>query len=287
MNSNLVLFAMRNVKIFFRDRTAVIFSMFAALIVIALYFLFIGESLTSEYSYLPNARTIIDSWAMGGLMGVVPVTTTLAALGIMIQDRITGAVRDFTVSPMKRYEIVGGYVLSTFIISTTLSLLSLGLAEAYIVSGGGPLLTGIQFASIIGVLLLSVLSASAVMLVVALFLHSNNAYSAVSTVVGTLIGFIVGAFIPLGFLPSAVASFTKIIPATHSASLFRQIFMEKPMESMAGMPPEEILDFEFKMGIKLGFGGEPISPEISIMILAGVCVLFYFIAIVIMSKKQR
>ena len=287
MNSNLVLFAMRNVKIFFRDRTAVIFSMFAALIVIALYFLFIGESLTAEYSHLPNARLIIDSWAMGGLMGVVPVTTTLAALGVMIQDRISGAVRDFTVSPMKRYEIVGGYVLSTFIISTALSLLSLAFAEAYIISGGGSVLNAVQLASILGLLLLSVVSASAVMLVVALFLYSNNAYSAVSTVVGTLIGFIVGAFIPLGFLPSAVATFAKLIPATHSASLFRQIMMETPMESMAGMPAEEILDFELNMGVKLGFGGDPVSPEISILILGGVCAVFYFIAVLIISKKQK
>ncbi|MDR1955034.1 MAG: hypothetical protein LBP82_03675, partial [Candidatus Methanoplasma sp.] len=61
MSSNLIPFTARNVKVFFRDKTAVIFSMFAALIVIALYFLFLGDMLTQSYSdTIPDARIIID-----------------------------------------------------------------------------------------------------------------------------------------------------------------------------------------------------------------------------------
>ncbi|MCL1978652.1 MAG: ABC transporter permease [Methanomassiliicoccaceae archaeon] len=287
MISNITLFASRNIKVFFRDRAAVMYSMFAALIVIGLYILFLGNVLTEGYPELPNARTIIDSWAMAGLMAVIPVTSTLGALGIMIQDRLTGAARDFTVSPMKRHEIVGGYVLSTFAVSTVLCLLSLAFAEVYIASNGGDLLGAMQFAKVIGIMLLSVASASAVMLVVALFITSNTAYSSVSSIVGVMIGFITGVFIPIGTLPAAMVSVVKIVPASHSASLFRQVMMEKPMETMAGMSPDEILNFELDMGVRFEFGDQLVTPELSALILAAVCAAFFIVAVLKLSMKQR
>jgi multidrug/hemolysin transport system permease protein len=262
--------------------------MFAALIVIALYFLFLGDMITDGYSEtLPDARIIIDSWAMAGLMAVVPVTATLGALGIMIQDKITGAVRDFTVSPMRTYEMVGGYVLGTFIIGVVLSLLALAFAEIYIVSNGGSLLGAAQFAKVLGLILLSVLSASAVMFLLALFINSNNAYSTANSIVGTLIGFLTGVFIPIGVLPAAMGSVIKIVPASHSASLFRQVMMEKPMEATAGMSPDDLLKFELDMGIRYEFGNFTVTPEISILILIGVCAAFYMLAVLKLSKKHK
>jgi len=287
MTSNLILFTSRNVKVFFRDRTAVVFSMFAALIVIALYFLFLGDTITASYEHIPGARTIVDSWAMAGLMAVVPVTASLGALGIMIQDKISGAVRDLTVSPMRRYEIVGGYVLSTFIVCTALSLLALTFAEAYIVYNGGSLLSSVQFAKVLGLVLLSVISSSAIMFVVALFISSNNAYSAVSTIVGTMIGFLTGVFVPIGVLPSAVGTVVKIVPASHSASLFRQVMMEGPMISMEGMPPEEMLEFELDMGVKFGFGDGLVTTEMSLLILVAVAAAFFIFAVLMLSVKRK
>ncbi|MDR0309404.1 MAG: ABC transporter permease [Candidatus Methanoplasma sp.] len=287
MNSCIIPFAARNVKVFFRDKASVVFSMFAALIVIALYFLFLGDMISQSYSEIPDARIIIDSWAMAGVMAVVPVTATLGAVGIMIQDKITGAVRDLTVSPMKRYEIVGGYVLSTFIVGILLSFLALAFAEAYIVSNGGSLLGAAQFAAVIGIILLSVMSASAVMFLIALFITSNNSYSMISSIIGTLIGFITGVFIPMSMLPAAMCSLIKIVPASHSASLFRQVMMEKPMEAMAGMLPEDITQFELDMGVRFEFGDTLITPEISVLILAAVAAVFFVIAVLRISMKRQ
>jgi multidrug/hemolysin transport system permease protein len=224
---------------------------------------------------------------MAGVMAVVPVTATLGALNIMIQDKVTGAIRDLTVSPMKRYELVGGYVLSTFIIGTLLSFLAFAFAEIYIFSNGGGLLGAAQFVTVIGIILLSVISASAVMFMVALFITSNNAYSTVSSIVGTGIGFLTGVFIPIGVLPSAMGTVVKIVPASHSATLFRQVMMEKPMEIMAGMSPEEILQFELDMGVRFEFGDKLVTPEISILILMGVAAAFFVLAVLKISIKRN
>jgi len=288
MTSNIILFTFRNMKVFFRDRMAVLSSMFAAIIVIALYFLFLGDMLTKELSEtVPGARAIVDSWAMAGVMAVTPVTAALGALGIMIQDKINGAIRDITVSPMKRYEIVSGYVLSTFVITVLLSFLALAFAEAYIVLNGGSFLTGMQFVKVVGLVLLSSVSASAMMLLVALFITSNNVYSGVSTIVGTIIGFITGVFIPIGMLPDVMGTVVKMVPASHSATLFRQVMMETPMEAMAGMPPEEILEFELSMGVRFEWGDGMITPETSLIILAAVAAVFFMLAVLKLSTKTK
>jgi len=287
MTSNIILFARRNVKVFFRDRAAVTYSMFAAIIIIALYILFLGDTIAESVPDVPNARIITDSWAMAGLLAVVPVTSTLGALGLMIQDKISGAIRDFTVSPIKTHEIVGGYVLSTFVAGVVMSLLAFVFAEVYIVSSGGYLLNGAEFVKVMGILLLSVVSSSAVMFVVALFVNSNNAFSAVNSIVGVMIGFLIGAYIPFGFLPSGVASVAKLVPASHSASLFRQVMTERPMENMAGVPPEDILQFKLDMGIRFEWGDGLISPEMSIIILAAVAAAFFVFAILKLSIKRK
>jgi len=288
MTSNIVLFAFRNVKVFFRDRAAVVYSMFAVIIIIALYFLFLGDSIAESVPEVPNARAVADSWAMAGLLAVIPVTSTLGALGLMIQDKISGAIRDFTVSPIKTHEIVGGYVLSTFIVGIVMSLLGFAFAEAYILSNGGYLLNGAEFAKVMGIMLLSVASGSAVMFAVALFLNSNNAFSAVNSIVGVMIGFLIGAYIPFGFLPSGMATVAKFVPATHSASLFRQVMTERHVENMAaGVPPEDILQFKLDMGIRLGWGDGLISPETSIIILAAACAIFFALAMVKLSIKHK
>lgn len=287
MMSNIVLFARRNIKVFFRDRAGVVYSMFAAIIIIALYFLFLGDFVASSVPEIPDARIIADSWAMGGLLAVVPVTATLGALGLMIQDKISDAIRDFSVSPMRTHEIVGGYVLSTFVIGILMSSLALVFAEAYILSSGGYLLNAAEFAKVIGIMLLSVFSGSAVMFLVALFINSNNAFSAVSTIIGVVIGFLIGAYIPIGQMPSGMAVASEVIPASHSASLFRQVLMERPMEKMAGVPPEEIMSFELDMGVRFEFGDSLISPEMSALIIAAVGVAFFVLATLKLSIEHK
>jgi multidrug/hemolysin transport system permease protein len=287
MTSNLVLFTFRNVKVFFRDRVAAVTSMFGAIIIIALYFLFLGDMLASSYPEVPGARVVIDSWAMAGVLAVVPVTTTLGALGLMVQDKVSNAVRDFTVSPMRTYEIVGGYVLSTFIVGMIMSFLALAFAEVYILSNGGSLLNASELVRVVGIILLSVVSASAVMFFVVLFVNSSNAFSAVSSIIGTMIGFLIGAFIPVGFLPSGAAAVVKMVPASHSAALFRQTMMERPMESMAGMTADELLQFELDMGVKFEWGGGAIGPELSVIILAAAGTVFFVLAMMKLSMKRK
>ena len=109
--------ARRNLKLYFRDKSSVFFSLLAVFIIIGLYVLFLGNMLTSNMEWMgDHARFVTDSWIMAGLLAVTSLTTTMGAYGIMIEDKTKKVFKDFTASPVKRSSLVGGYILSSFII---------------------------------------------------------------------------------------------------------------------------------------------------------------------------
>ena len=54
--------AVRNLKIFFRDKSSVFFSFLSVIIIIGLYVLFLGDVITSDMDGLPGVRFLMDSW---------------------------------------------------------------------------------------------------------------------------------------------------------------------------------------------------------------------------------
>lgn len=221
--------AVRNLKIFFRDKASVFFSF-----------------LSSHYYYRPvrpvfggcdhcwhgrNARRALSDGQLDCIRadgGYVHYFHN-GAFGIMVEDRARKNSRDFLTAPLKRSTIAGGYVVSTYLIGVIISLVTLVLIEVYIVAYGGSILPFSSLLKVVGLILLSVLSSSAMVFFITSFFKSMNAFSTASTVLGTLIGFLTGIYIPIGVLPESIGWIIKIFPVSHSALLFRQVFMAEPM----------------------------------------------------------
>ena len=136
----MITFAKRNLLVFFKDKSSVFFSLFAVFIIIGLYALFLGDMMAEQVAGLENGRFVMDSWISAGLIAITPVTSTMGALGAIIADKESKAEKDFRSSPIKNYQLVGGYLLSAIVVGFILSLIGLILCEIYIVAGGGELL---------------------------------------------------------------------------------------------------------------------------------------------------
>ena len=130
----------RNIKIFFRDKANVFFSLLAVLIIIGLYVFFLGKNLTSALGDSVGAQYVMDSWIMSGVISVSGVTTTMGAFAVMIDDRANKILKDFTVSPIRSSRLAGAYILSSVVVGFIMSLVTFVLAEAYIFLNGGELL---------------------------------------------------------------------------------------------------------------------------------------------------
>ena len=118
-----------------------------AIIVIALYILFLGDVWTDSLD-VEGSRYLMDSWIMSGVLAITSITATMGAFGTFVDDRAKGIIRDFNASPVKKYEMAGGYILSTFIIGIIMSLVALIFAEAYIVASGGEFLSAVNLSLI-------------------------------------------------------------------------------------------------------------------------------------------
>jgi len=280
----------RNLKLFFRDRVSVFFSLLSVFIIIGLYVLFLGNMMTDNFKDLlgNNTRFIIDSWIMAGILSVTSITATMGAFQIMVEDSTKKIAKDFLSAPLKRVQLVGGYIISSFIIGISMSLAALVLAEVYIVAGGGELLGLMALLKLLGIMLVSVFAGSSMVFFIVSFFKSSSAFATASTILGTLIGFLTGIYIPIGSLPSAVQTLIKIFPISHSATLFRQIMMEAPIsESFANAPPQAVTEFKEMMGIVFSFGSKELSQFNSLLILAITGIVFLILSIVSMSIKKK
>lgn len=283
----MIAFAVRNLRIFFRDRAAVFFSLLAVFIIIGLYALFLSDVWTAELEGFTGVRYMMDSWIMAGLLAVTSVTTTMGAFGVMVEDRSKKIYKDFSVTPVRRGSLAGGYVISAVTIGIIMSVITLILAELYIVSGGGELLDAGEMLKTLGMIVFSTIANTSMVLLIVSFFKSANAYATACTVIGTLIGFLTGIYMPVGNLPEGVQWVVKCFPPSHSALLFRRIMMEAPVsQSFSGAPAEVTDGFMHQMGVVFDFGGTDASPWVSVAVLAVSAAVFYALSVYVMSRKK-
>jgi multidrug/hemolysin transport system permease protein len=275
-------------KVFFRDRGLVLGSLMGAAIVFILYVLFIGEIMTKGYEdTVPDVASVISAWAMSGVVAVVPVTVTIGAFSVMVNDRINRRTDDFRISPMRSYEIAGGHLISTLVIGTVMTLLVLVLAEAYVVVNGGNILSPLMMLEAVLVILLTVLSCGAIAFVIMMFINSSGALSVTNAMFGTMSGFLAGAYVPIGMYPTSVQSVLGFVPLTHSASLMRKVMMDDAYSGpLSDMDPGPLAEFGRDMGVDIYIGDVQISPEVSIAVLVIVSVVLFAVAAYLVSLKR-
>lgn len=281
-------FVSRNLKVFFRDGASVFFSLLAVFIIIGLYVLFLGDVWLQDLPDMPGAKYLMDSWIMAGLLAVTSMTTTMGAFGIMVEDRANKLIKDFRASPIRHSQVAGGYILSSFVIGAIMTLLTLVLAELYIVGGGGQWLSLAALSKVLVLLLISALCNTAMLSFLISFFKSNNAFGTASSIIGTLIGFLTGIYLPIGMLPEGIQFIIKIFPVSHAALLLRQVMMEVPMQTVfAGAPAATVEGFQQEMGVLFKMGDTTMTTWTSVAILLGTALVFYALSIWRYSKKSR
>ena len=291
MNYSVSSLIKRNMKVYFRDKVSVFFSFLSILIIVMLYALFLGNiqvnAVKQSAGDVEGIRYLVDTWIMAGILAISTVTISLGALGTMVEDQHKKILRDFIVAPVNKSRIVASYIVSTWIITAIVGIFTFVIAEAYIFLSGGELVTLLQLFEILGILMICIFSSSCIMFFITSFIKTTNAFATFSTIVGTMIGFLAGIYVPLGILPNAVQTIIKFVPVSHGAVLFRQVMMEKPLELVFGMAPEAAKAgyMEFN-GIIFKAGNNEISVLTMLLILAGSGLIFFILSVIRASKMK-
>lgn len=284
----MISFVSRNLKVFFRDKTAVFFSLLAVLIVLGLYIFFLGDVWIDSFPNIKGVKNLMNCWIIAGLIGVTSVTANMGAFGTMIEDKSKNKIKDFYVSPIKKSKIVGGYIISSFIVGSMMSVVTLIMSQIYLVYSGVDVLNFKELTEVFLIILMTSLSNSAMILFIVSLFSSEKAFSTASTIVGTLIGFITGIYLPISMLPDSVQIIVKLFPTSHGISILRQIFMKKQMDiSFADVPTNYINEFKESMGVVYYINDKLVSNTTSVFILIASTIIFFFLAVLILYKKKK
>ena len=284
----MISFVSRNLKVFFRDKTAVFFSLLAVLIVLGLYIFFLGDVWVDSFPNIKGVKNLMNCWIIAGLIGVTSVTANMGAFGTMIEDKSKNKIKDFYVSPIKKSKIVGGYIISSFIVGSMMSVVTLIISQIYLVYSGVDVLNFKELTEVFLIILMTSLSNSAMILFIVSLFSSEKEFSTASTIVGTLIGFITGIYLPISMLPDSVQIIVKLFPTSHGISILRQIFMKKQMDiSFADVPTNYINEFKESMGVVYYINDKLVSNTTSVFILIASTIIFFFLAVLILYKKKK
>ena len=301
----------RNLRIYFRDRASVFFSLLGVFIMIGLYALFLGNMWVDGYGQAlegmglgesaDGVRFLIDSWIIAGVVAAASITTTMGAYGIMVDDNAKKIVKDFRVSPIPRWKLVMGYVLSSIVIGWIMSVFTLLLGEFYIIAYGGKFLDVMSLLETLGLITLSVSASSALVFFLISFIKSQNAFGTASTLLGTLIGFFMGVYVAIGNLPTQVQWAVKCFPIAHAGSLLRQVMVGYAQEEVFGSLNEietaflngyEDLEgvyhsgFHDNMGVYFRFGDYLVPSWLSILILLATVLVFFGLTTWVVSRRK-
>lgn len=291
--------AKRNMMLYFRDRTNVFFSLMAVLVIIVLNIFFLTDSLNKGMSDVPNIEILVGTWLVAGIVAVTTTTTALGALHTMIDDKTRKIYKDFYTSPLSRASLVGGYIISCMAVGFIMSLFALAAGMGYLIYLGSNLPGLSTILKAVALIALAVLANGSFMFFITTLMQSASAFSAFATVIGTLIGFLMGIYMPVGNLPDGIQWFVKLFPCTYSASALRNVLMEDIMnDTFAGMSamPENLpegmdimsrADFETFMGVNQSFGDYTTNLSIAIIVMAATAVIFSGLSVLTVSKKDQ
>jgi len=270
----------RNLRLFFRDRLNVFFSLLSGLILFLLYALFLARlQVDGLATTLPDATqaqiaAFVDSWMLSGIVLLTTVTSGIGALSTLVDDRATGRFADFLVAPIRRTHLVLGYLVSSVIVALIMSSVILVLTIGYLGVLRGFWMPVTTIAVSAGVMILCCAAFTALAAFGASFLRTSGAYSAFATVLGTILGFVAGAYIPVGSLPDGVASTINALPFAQGAMLLRRPFTDETLRAVTGGDAQAAESLRQFYGIDLYVGSAMVPVWLAVGVLLAVAIGF-------------
>ena len=291
----------RNSFIYMRDKKAVFFSVLSMLIVLGLMVIFLGSMNSQDLLLLLeryggerneaqdriNVEHLIQLWILSGILIVNSVTVTLTVIGTMVQDEEQSRLASFYVAPVKRGKLVLGYVLAAWFTGAGLSILTLIAGELYMVFSGKGLLPVSALIAMCGMIFLNTFVYASIGYLLAMFIHSYSAWGGMLTIVGTLVGFAGGIYLPLSSFSERIQTVLKCLPVLQGVSMMRKVCLEKVTETtFEGMPSQAVEIFQERMGVTLTAGERLISLGEQFSILAFYGIIAIMIA-VFLNKRRK
>lgn len=291
------LFAMikRNVKLYFRNKGMFFTSLITPAILLVLYVTFLRNVFENSFagSIAAAGVTVPDKLIDGcvaaelcsSLLAVSAVTVAFCSNFIMVQDKVTGVGRDFSISPVNRSALALGYYISTLVSTLIVCYGAAALCLGYMAISGWYMSVGDVFI-MLGDIFLLVMFGCALSSIINLFLKSEGQISAVGTIVSSGYGFLCGAYMPISSFSEGLQNAMMFLPGTYGTAMLRNSMLRGVIEEMGniGFPAEVLTNIKDGIDCNLYFFGNQVSLGalyavtcVTIGVLIGIYVLINFL----------
>ena len=294
----------RNLGLYFRDYSAVFFSLLSMLIIIVLMVFFLGDinnaDLLDAIKLVPGrgGQDDVDTiknfsflWTCAGIMTINASTVTHAFYSNMIKDRTGNRLNSLFVMPVKKPVFVLGYVTAAWLSGVVMSIVTLIVTEIIGVINGIEILPVNTHLQLLLLIMINNFVYSTIMFLFATLIKSQSAWSGIGIILGTLAGFLGGIYFPLGAMSETMQKTVKCFPFIYGTSLFRKVMLSPIENSLFDGTPDIIRsEVDRTMGMDLFLGNTQLS-EISkagILVAVGVVfIIFSTLCLTISKKKDR
>lgn len=280
----------RNCKLFFRDKGMFFTSLITPAILLVLYVTFLAKVYKESFtSALPAAFALDDSLINGtvggqlvsSLLAVCCVTVSFCSNLLMVQDKVSGARRDLTMSPVSKSTLALSYFTANALSTMLICFVALGVCLVYLAIVGWYMTVKDVLLLCVDVFIL-VLFGTALSSIVNCNLSTNGQASAVGTIVSAGYGFVCGAYMPISNFGDGLQKVLSFLPGTYGTALFRNhalrgVYAEMlsigfPVEIVEGIKDSIDCNLYF-LGEKVGIGSMYAVMILSLVVLVGGYVL--------------
>ncbi len=241
----------RHLLVFFRNKIRVMFTLLVPVVIFAVYLLFLRGlelgmvrnilsdpafalgSAASDPALLKGVETLVDSWMLSGIIGLSTVTVGLQTNNVFVEDKQNGVNRDFASSPIRKNLLIASYFLYNFLVSALICLAFLAVCLVYLAATGEFVLSFADVLLILAVMFFATVASTLMTIFICSFVKTEGTMMSIVTIFSTAVGFLIGAYMPLGMLPVWVQGLCALLPGTYACALLRYAFLAAPLEQIA------------------------------------------------------
>jgi len=179
-------------------------------------------------------NTVLIGQLMGGILVVNTISLSVGILGNIVKDLTENKLEGFLVTPVTRMKLILSYYITAVMVTFIFTIILYMFTIVYIAIVGTPLSIVVILQGV-GLLIIYTFISTSIMLFLVTLIKSSGAFATLSSIAGTLVGFISGAYMPLFMLGESVSKIAGSTPFSHMVIYLRQILILDSYDLISGM----------------------------------------------------
>lgn len=287
----------RNIILFFKDKGMFFTSLITPAILLVLYATFLGNVYEDSFvAALPEGVTfskktidaLVGGQLISSILAVSCVTVAFCSNMLMVQDKVSGTIKDITISPVKSSVLALSYYFATLFSTLIICYAAMAVCLVYVANIG-------WFMSISDILFLTldvfllVMFGTALSSIINFFLSSQGQISAIGTIISAGYGFICGAYMPISSFSTGLQKVISFLPGTYGTALVRNHAMNGAFKEITkeGLPAQALENIKDGIDCNLYFFDNKVELPVMCIILAATIAILISIYIVLNVIKSR